>query len=267
MWISKFNNYKAFLKAELKESPRGGRGQSSRLAKYLGVAPITVSQILTRDRHFSLEQAVKVEAYFGFVERKKEYFIYLVHLARADSKELKEFYTQKLNQLRAESEDVKNIVQGREELTDLEKATFYSNWYYAGVMILSSIEGYQTVETIAEYFGLSRTSVGNIVAFLLDTGLCLQDGNKIRVGKRAIHVDNKSQFVNNHRRNWREKAREKFSEPAAEDLFYSCPASISKADSEKVRKELLSVIKKFSETVADSHDEQLMCLNIDWFQF
>lgn len=251
----------------MKASFKRGRGQSTRLAQYLGVAPITVSQVLTRDRHFSLEQTLKVATYFGFAGRKREYFIYLVHLARADSNELKEFYTQKLDQLRAESQDLKNVVQVHEELTDLEKATFYSNWYYAGIMILSSIDGYQTVETIAKYFGLSRALVGNIVAVLVDAGFCIQEGNKIRHGKKALHVDSQSQFVNNHRRNWREKAREKFSEPEAEDLFYSSPVSISKADSERVRKELLSLIKNVSQIVGDSPQQQLMCLNIDWFKF
>ncbi len=58
------------------------------------------------------------------------------------------------------------------------------------------------------------------------------DKAHITLNKNAVPFDDKSPFVNSHRRNWREKAKEKFSEPGSLDIFYSSPVAISKKDSE-----------------------------------
>lgn len=267
MWIAEFKDYKAFLNALIKTFPKNGRGQSRRLAERLDLAPTVVSQILGRDRHFTPDQAVIVANFFGLDERSTEFFIYLVNLARADSKELKAFYQQKLSKLRSDSQNLKNLVRGREELSDLDKGRFYSNWYYSGVRNLSAIDGHQSVEAIAKYFGMSRAKVGEVVSFLLETGLCVEKNGQIRPGPKSTHVSDKSEFVNNHRRNWRDKARERFTNPGDKDIFMSIPVSMSEADAEKFRSELLKLIKAFSKLVEPSPEEKLMCLNIDWFAF
>lgn len=267
MLITEFSNYKAYLKALIKSYPKNGRGQSRRLAEHLNLPPTVVSQILARDRHFTPDQAAEVATFFGLDERSAEFFLYLVNYARADSKKLKGFYEQKLDKLRAEAQNLKNLVRGREELTDADKGRFYSNWYYSGIRNLTAIKGYQSVEAIADYFGLSRAKVGEVVSFLLATGLCVEKNGEIRPGPKSTHVSDKSEFVNSHRRNWRDKAREKFTDPGEKDLFVSIPVSMSDDDAEKFRAELLKVIKAFSKLVEPSPEEKLMCLNIDWFAF
>ncbi len=268
MWITEFKDYKAFIKATIRTFPQNGRGQMQRLARHLSVSPMVISHILTRKRDLTPDQALRTAEYFGFDERTTEYFVDLVHLGRASTRELRAYYEQKLSQLREQSQNIKNLVQGREELSDVDKGMFYSNWYYSGVRLLSSIEKFQTTEAIAGYFGLSRAKVGEIVSFLVTTGLCVQDSSgRIKMGPKATHVSSTSEFVNSHRKSWRDKAREKFTEPGEDDLFYSSPVSLSKKDAEIFRKELLELIKNFSKQVADSPAEQLMCLNIDWFKF
>lgn len=268
MWISEFSNYKAFLKALIKSLPKKGYGQLRRLAEHLNVAPIIVSQVLSGDRHFSAEQAIKTATYFGLDEKATEYFIYLVSHARADNKELKSFYDQRLSRLREESQKIKNLVQGHEVLSDADKGIFYSNWYYVAVQTLTSMEKYRTVDAIAEYLNLSRQKVGEVISFLIQSGLCVQGENgRVLQGTKSTHVDDKSPFVNSHRRNWREKAREKFTSPGPHDLFYSSPVALSEKDAELFRKELLTLIQSFSKQVAPSPEETTMCLNIDWFKF
>lgn len=268
MWITEFSDYKGYLKALLRTYPKSGRGQSRRLAEHLGVAPIVVSQVLARDRHFTPEQAVKVAAYFGMDERATEYFVFLVNHARADSKDLKAFYSEKLSRLRREAENIKNLVRGKVALSDADKGIYYSNWYYVAVQTLCAIDRYQKIDSIAEHLGMSRQKTAEIVSFLLQTGLCAEDERgKIHPGARSIHVDDKSPFVNSHRRNWREKAREKFTNPGIDDLFYSTVVSLSEKDSEAFRKTLLQLIQSFSKLVGPSPEETVRCLNIDWFEF
>ncbi len=270
MWITDFNDYKAFLKALIKTYPKGGRGQSRRLAEHLGVAPIVVSQILARDRHFSPDQALRATKHFGMDEKTSEYFVFLVSYARAETKDLKTFYRDKLDRMRKESEDVKNLVrQSKKILSEENKGIYYSDWYFAAVHTLTSIEEYQTVDSLSEYLGLSRTKVGDIVSFLIETGICIDGpGGKVLRGTTSIHVDSKSPFVNCHRRNWRDKAKEKFSSLSEEDLFISSVVAISEKDAELFRKSLLQLVQTFSkEVVPPSPEETTRCLNIDWFKF
>lgn len=269
MWISDFNDYKAFLKALIKTYPKSGRGQSRRLAEHLNVAPIVVSQILARDRHFTTDQALQVTKHFGMDEKTSEYFVFLVNYARAETKDLKTFYRSKLDRMKKESEDIKNLVRNKKLLSEENKGIYYSNWYYAAVHLLTSIEEYQTVDALADYLGLSRTKIGEIVSFMIETGICVEGpGGKVVRGSTSIHVDSNSPFVNSHRRNWRDKAREKFTTPGEQDLFYSSVVALSEKDAELFRKSLLQLIETFSKKiVAPSPEETTRCLNIDWFKF
>lgn len=267
MWIVEFTNYKTFLRSFIKTFPGHGRGQAARLAEHLSVTPMVISHILKRERHFTQDQALKTAKFFGLDERSTEYFLAMVDLAKAESDELKNYHQQRLNKIREEVQNIKNLVAGRTELSESDMGIYYSNWYYSAVWLSTAIKSFRDIDSIAEYFKLGRARVGEIVAFLLRTGLCVQQDGYLMPGKTAIHVQKNSEFVNNHRRNWREKAREKFSEPEPGDIFYSSPVSMSRKDADAFQKELLKMIKEFSKRVESSPEQQLMCLNIDWFKF
>lgn len=267
MWITKYRDYKPFLKRILENFPKNGRGQSRRLADHLGVAPVVVSTILNGDRHFTIDQAVKVAAFYRLDPFETDYFIYLVNQARADTRDARTYYENKLEAIREEAKKIKNLVSEHEDLPERDKAIYYSNWYYAAISILTSIKDFDSVDKIAEYFDMEPTQVAEIVNFLVKSGICINEDGKIRLGSMLIHITPESPFINNHRRNWREKAKEKFTKPDRPDLFYSSPVSMSEADAEIFRKEIMEFIDKFSKRVKDSPEESLYCLNIDWFTF
>jgi uncharacterized protein (TIGR02147 family) len=267
MHITEFEDYKLFIRAKIKTYPKKGRGVSRRLGEHLGVAPVVISQILAQDRHLNPDQALKVASFFGLNEREAEYLVYLVGIARADSTELKDFYQKKLDLIKEEGKKTKSVLKDRKELSETEKSIFYSNWYYSGVSNLTSIKGYQSVNAIADYFGLSAAKGGEIVSFLIETGLCVEEKGKITVGQAFTHVTESSPFVNSHRRNWRLKAMEKFLKPEPIDYFFSSPVSLSMKDAEAIRKQLLEFIKAFFDRIEPSPEERLMCLNVDWFSF
>lgn len=267
MSIYKYKNYKQFLRDHIKAFPNRGRGQARRLALHLEITPVVVTQVLRGKRDFTADQAYRIAVHFGFDEREAEYFSLMVNHARADSAEFRRHCEKKMESLRKEVQDIKNLVEGKSELDEKNKAIFYSNWYFVAASLLTSIKGYNSVESIADYFGLSRKKTGEIVRFLLDTGLCVEVDGKIWMGTTSTHVDKTSEFVNSHRRNWRQKAIEKFTAPDEEDYFFSGPVSISKRDAEKFLEEILALISRYSKQVADSPAEELFCLNIDWFKF
>ncbi|MGE4130415.1 MAG: TIGR02147 family protein [Bdellovibrionales bacterium] len=268
MWIAEFTNYKNFLKESIKAAPKNGRGRAAALARHLKTSPIVVSQILNQDRELTQDQAVKVAAFFGLDERATEYFIFMVGFSRAESKDLKAFYENKMDKIRLEARKLKSNVVGKEFLSEAEKGVFYSNWYYAAVSCLVSIKGNQTLDAISNYFSeLPKAKIVEITSFLVASGICNQEGGYILPGVTSSFVSEPSPYLNNHRRNWRLKAVEAFSEHNPESIHTSFPVSVSKKDSEIFRKELHAFVKSFSERIAPSPEEKLMCLNIDWFEF
>lgn len=268
MWIVEFSDYKDFLSKLIKTYPKRGRGQAASLARHLNTSPMVISQILVRDRHFTLDQAVQVAAFFGFDELASEYFVFMVGHARAETKDLKKFYDYKMSRIREESNKIKAKVVGKEFLSEAERGVFYSNWYYSAISCLVSIKGYQTVDAIAAYFNeIPKSKVAECVSFLVSSGVCQEEGGLILSGQTSSHVSEPSPFLNNHRRNWRLKAIDAFSEHNPESIHFSGPVSLSKKDSEILKKQLLQFIKEFSARVAPSPEEKLMCLNIDWFGY
>ncbi len=267
MHIFDYLDYKSYLNDLIRTFPKQGRGQARKLAEHLGVHSVVISQILAGSRDFTTEQALPVAAYFGLDDRATEYLMEMVAYARAGTHGLKSYHKRKLEKARAEHKEIKNRVHKYKELNDIEKSRFYSDWYYAGIALLSSIEGFNSVEAIASYFGLERKKVADVVSFLVATGLCKEEKGKIEMGITSTFVDNSSPYINGHRRNWRLKGLEKFTQPGPDDLFYSSPNSLSAEDAAAIRKQLLENIASVSKRVTDSPCESLMCLNIDWFKF
>lgn len=52
-----------------------------------------------------------------------------------------------------------------------------------------------------------------------------------------------------------------------QDLFYTCPMSLSTEAAEQVRNMLPTFIETVLEVVRPSPSERVACLNIDWFGF
>lgn len=267
MWISEFKDYKAFLKALLKTYPKAGRGQSARLAKHLNVAPIVVSQVLAGDRHFTIDQGLKVSQFFGLDEMATEYFMLSINHARAETRETKSYFEKKMSKLKVEADKLKSNIDAKQTLSDSDMGVFYSSWYYAGISCLVSVPGFQTVDQIAEYFGMSRTRVRDAVSFMVATGVLREEGGKILPGQTKTLVTEPSPHVHNHRRNWRLKAIESSIKVTEDQIMISGPVSISKKDADMVRRELMQFINKFSKLVGPSKEEKVMCLNLDWFNF
>lgn len=267
MWILEFKDYKAFLRAVIKSQPKKGFGQGRRLADYLNVAPIAISQVISGDRHFTADQAMSVAEFFGFDKKTTEFFVFSVSFERSDTLKLKTFYQEKLNAIREEANKISSVAKQNTQLSDQDKGIFYSNWFYSGVSLLISVPGFDTVEAISKYFNLPRARVSEIVNFLKATGLCREQNGKLVMGTTHTHIDAASPFIDSHRRNWRSKAVEKFPRAAPDDLFFSSPGSMSKKDAELFRKDILKFIDGYFERVAPSREETLRCLNIDWFEF
>lgn len=247
--------------------PKGGRGQYRKMANFLAVNSVNVSQIFNGDRHLSVEQACELAEFFGLSEIEGQYLVGLVERERAGTQKLKTIIQKRLNEILEKSQDLKQRLKQDKQLTEETKAIFYSNWYYSGVRLLSSVKGFNSPDTIANYFNLPLSTVNRVLEFLLQTGLCKLEDGKYKMGPRSTHLEASSPLVTRHHMNWRVKGMEKMGNVSPEELFLSLPCSLSEKAMREIRAELVKVIERITEIVDGTTEDQLACLNIDFFKF
>jgi len=243
-----------------------GRGEFRKIALALGIHTTLVSQIFSGKKCLTEEQATMLCEYMGLNALETDYFLKLVQLERAGSETLKALFRRHLKQLHVQSSEVKSRVPEAEDLSESDRAIFYSSWQYSLVRLLTSIPEFRTKEKIAAHLGLSISRVQEILDFLTSRRLCKESRGQYQRTEKNTHVEASSPLAIRHHQNWRAKSLELQEQMTKEDLAFTAPVSISKADIEKVRKILLSAISDIAKTVDASGAEEVSYLGIDWIK-
>ena len=264
--ILDFNDYRDYLKSWLRLAKQVGRSNVNKLSDVIGVHPTYLSQVISGVKNLSLEQAVTLSAEVGHTELEQEYFFALIQQDRAGNPLLNKYWAKQIERLKAEHKKLNSRVGQHHELSDTERAIYYSSWLYAAVFIATSIDDEQSLDQIAERFKISREKALEILAFLTRAGICdLKDG-VYKMGKKTIYVPNNSPFVIKHHSNWRFKAIQKMDTREETEMFFSSPMSVSMTDVAKIREILAQSVEQAQNVVANSGAEELICLNIDFFR-
>lgn len=267
MILFECKNYKKYVILWIDSRPKKGRGEYRRIAELLNIHTSYVSQIFNGDRDITEDQAWLLCGHLSLNQLETEYFLALVRYNVSSHHAYKEKCKKDLEVLRLRSLEIKNRVRSDWELTDSERATFYSHWYFSAVRQITSMPQFQTPESIADELNLPRAEVVRIIEFLVSTGLCKEEGGKIKKGPASTHLAGESPFASRQHINWRVKAFEKIGGPKTDAVFFTSPLTISTFDAEKLRKKIVDFIDEAMKVVeASKHDEELRCLNIDWFK-
>lgn len=265
MSIFDYSNYRLFLKNRIKGLQKSGRGIKTKLADHLNINSTMISQILSGEKDFTVEQAVLVTNFFGFQKLEREYFILLVQADRAGNHETKKYFLEKKDQIKKESLKLSNRIDSSKSLTDLERSIFYSSKIYSSVHLFTSIGRGKNLVEIMERFNLKRTRALEIISFLISAGLILDSNGIYSMDAKSTHIEKGSPFLLNHHTNWRVAAVDKAERLTEQEMMYTGNFSISKKDFLKIREELVSTIQRVIEVVKESPAEEMANLNIDLF--
>ena len=246
--------------------PKKGYGQAKKLAQYMGVHTTLVSQALKGIKGFTPEQAALISDFLGLTDIESEYFLLLVQWDRAGNEPLRKTLKRQIENMKRKSAELVNRLQAEKKLSEENRAVFYSDWAYSAVRQITAIPGFHDLDSIASYFNFSKKHTKEIVDFLLLTGLCKEEKNRLVVGPRSTHLESTSPWVRIHHMNWRQKAMEKINDDKAGKLHYTSPLTISKKDVLKVREMIVQFLEQVDKVIEPSPSEELFCLNIDWFK-
>ena len=263
-----YQDYKKFLRALISSRPKGGRGIRLAIAKHIGCPVSHISQVLNGKPHLSMEQAEGLNEYLGHTQDEAAFFFLLIQLSRAGTTALKKRLELQVEQILEKRIDLKVRLGVAETLSNEAKAIFYSSWVYGAIHVMISIEKFQTKEAIAQHLGLSVKKIGEILEFLISTGLAVQkDGGKFIIGNSRIHLGNDSPLIAKFHTNWRIQAiRSMDHENFVQDLHYSSAITISKKDVQKIKERLIKCIEENNAIIKDSKEEEVHCLALDFFQ-
>lgn len=264
--IYEHDDYRALIRARIAQMPREGHGQLRELAKALRISPTLISQILNGAKNLTEEQACFAAEFFGFNDHETKFFLNLVLRERAGHHRLKKLYEKELSRLRTESRKMKHKFNLGQELSEEAQAVYYSNWLYTAVHMLSSIERRQSVAAIADYLGVSRPRVAEVVRWLASQGLCKEEGGKVIPGPVTHYLDRDSLIAPRHHSNWRQKAIEAMADITEDDFFFTAPFTVSEKDWKQLRADLAELVSSLSKRVASTDPETLVAINVDLFR-
>ena len=137
---------------------------------------------------------------------------------------------------------------------------------YNAVQQLAAIPEYNSEFKIAERLNIPIKKMRDILSFLISAGLCVERNGELETGPARIHLASDSPWIRQHHCNWRTRALENLYQEDQSKIYYSSPVTLSKADYEKIRRKLITMIEEIGKLVDPLPSEELVCLNIDWFK-
>ncbi len=268
MSLYKHNDFRDYLKELISKRPRGGRGELQMIAKALGVHSTLISQIMSGLRTFTEDQAHELCQYLELNEVESEYFLLLVRIEKSNTAKYKTFLKNKLAVFRQEAEKISKSFTHENELSDAQKAIYFSSWKYSAIRIFCSLdEDGQTLENIMAKFSLTRIKALQMLDFLCDSRLCEKKDDRFFVGQQRIYVDKGSIYFQKHHLNWRFKSIEKSETPTEDDRLYTVILGVAEKDYQKFKDEVTKLVSSFSKTLEQvENPDQLVCFNCDLFR-
>lgn len=265
MNIFDFKSYKDYLKAVC-QAERGGL---SRLAEAGQVQKSYLSACLSGKNHLTLDHAFGMAEYLNLSDYQQDYFFVLIEKEKASTPKLKKRLEAKARDMSRESYRLKN--QQRDtiivsEAPSLEIGAYYASWLSTAIHMLTSIERFQTVASIAKRLALPQESVERSIAQLGKLDLVKKQGEKYRWNSSNLHLEDDSIWIANHHGNWRLRAVDNVQKGDSESTHYSVVQSMSEEDFEKLKRKIVQFIKEFQSIADPSDPEEAFCLNLDFFR-
>ena len=250
----------------MEKLPKKGWGELNRWSKHIGVHPSLLSQVLSGTKDLNLEQAQALAELLGLMPIEADYFLLLVQWERAGTQKLKKYFKNKMDEIVKSALEISQQVRQDRSLSEEEKSIFYSHWLYAAIWLRSSLKDGCTVDNVSSFFGISSERSNEILNFLLETQLCVRKDGACFMGPQSIHLSRQSPHITKHHTNWRLRAIENSDRITEEEVMYSAPMSLSKADVGKVRNLILELIRQATDIAIASEAEKVICMNVDLFE-
>lgn len=257
-------DYRQYLKFRLEQDPQ--RAPRTRMAQFIHCQLSFVTRVLSYQAHFSLEQAFRLNEYFGHFGDEAEYFLFLLQYERAATEGLKSFFNSKLDGLSAKRTEFKERLPTSAQMSTEDQLIYYSSWYYTAIHILVGIKALQTRQSLANHLKLSLQETSHYLNFLLSRGFVGEVEGKLVDNKVPMLLPKSSPLISKLHANWRIKAMESFDRVKETDVHFSGVYTLSKSDKEKLQRQIVNFIHSADKQIRSSPEEIGCVLAVDFFE-
>lgn len=258
-------NYKTALGLLIENYTEEKRGLQTRLAQAIGCQQAYISRVLSDKAEFNQEQAYAIANFFDLDQLEKKFFFCLVNYNRAGTEELKAYYKNQLDEVLSQKMILGLRINKDVVISDEIRSIYYSDWIYAAVHILTSIDDFQTVSSISKKLNYPSDKIVKTLDFLIQSGLVKKQNSVYQYHSGNLHLESDSPYIKNHHTNWRLKSIEDVSRGTAKSLHYSSVISCSEKDFQRIQDLMVDTVKKIREIVKNSKDEKIFCYTLDGF--
>lgn len=257
-----FEDYRDFVLSKLDEQIT--RGSRSRFAQSIRIHPTTLSQVLSKSRHLSYDQAFEAAQYFALSLEETEFFLLQLQFHQAATVDYKLFIKNQMQKIEKNIGQISRRVPKDTDLSNDDKMTYYSSWKYSAIRNLCSLTQISDEADIGRYLRITDLEVRQCVGFLTKIGLLKRTKTGLTPVNKHLHEDRNSTFANQHHRNWRLRLLNSIDSADTKDIIYTAPVTLSKKSAEKIREILLKQISESLRVIDQSPSEELWVLSIDW---
>jgi uncharacterized protein (TIGR02147 family) len=265
MSVFKFLDYKKYLKEAIRQH-KEVYGYKTKLSNAAGCRNSYFSQVLNSDFHLAAEHALGLANFWGFSAMEKDYFIQLIHLARAGTPELRKYYESICRQLAADHE--RAVVRGSaKEVSEDWKALFYSSWHYTAIHDLTTFPGGQTAEAIARRLEIPKELAEEGLSSLKAMGLVEKRDQGWQASVQEVVVPVGTHHAALHVGHWTQRAAmDAVRRKRPLESFHKCWVfGVSPDDYRKLRELIIDHIQKAQKIVPASERRELACMNLHLF--
>jgi uncharacterized protein (TIGR02147 family) len=263
--IFSFRDYRAFLLAAIKAQLEPW-GLIAKMAKSAQCQRPYLSKVLKGDAQLTPSQAYGLARFWRLNSAETDYFLNLLEEERAGSLDYREYVQRKSSVLKKSQEDLARRVNRESSVIENSQMEYYSAWHWTAIHILVSIPEYQSVDSICRRLSLSPDLVLAVLKRLEQGGFVKNNKDRWQYLARESHVPKTSPLVSFHHANWRQKALIDAQNPNSDGIHFTVVQSLSRSDCEQLKELLLGFIEKAAQVAGPSKEEELICLNCDFFK-
>lgn len=259
MDIFTYQNYKTFLRDYIKKNKH--KGLISQIALICGCDRTYISQVLKGKADLIPDHMVKLTNYLNYSETESEYLLYLLLKDRSSTLVSKNIFEAKVKKVRELGTEISNRVKNKKDseaiISETHKTAYYANFLIPIVHTLTSIENFQSVESISKKLRLPENEVFQILNLLEEMRLVIRVKDKIiHSGKNLFLERSAPQILSLHLQPRLEAVKRSQNK---DEIHYTNMFAISKDDLEKIKSQIFQLIEEQRKSVHES-GAQIACV-------
>ncbi|RYZ77370.1 MAG: TIGR02147 family protein [Proteobacteria bacterium] len=188
-----FQDYREFLTVALAE-----RGRRKALCDFVPCQTTFFSNVMKGGANLSLEHSIRVCEFLGLSDKESHYFMLLVHLGKAGSEELRDYFRKQIRGVQKEQEQIRSQISEHDTVPLQQQLMLYRSWIYVAIHILCAVPEFASRRAIREHLKLPATEIEPAIDFLIRIGVLKESRGQLKLGSTRIHLPKDSPFLQKH---------------------------------------------------------------------